>query len=1135
MSKVEKKKSLGDLLPENIFEKWIKDIAGDKPPARLLRMSDPRLRERAGLIYRGLGFIICIVVFYFSIFGVFQENLGSIWLWLGIYLAYLVGLELVRVRKKEWFDNQRFRIVRIVINILAITWLISIPSTILSILGLFYTVPIFASIIYFPDNRKAISLTIFLSLIGLIVGGIFLSHPYALSYVQFIFILIVLSFFSYAFYWFHNNIIFGSDLISRVAIQLHKTLDVQELANYIVGIAIRLTRADRSLLIIVDPNYRGYVKHAEIGFELKTGFSIEHVAEKCSVIESGTPFNCPDMAKHYNNRDIYSSFFTCQPKSVLATPLFNRVGGVIGVLTVASDTAYRFDSTTNDLMNGFSYLVSSAVENSLIHRQLKLREIRTRAITQDFARARDEREIFNLILHETKEILPNANCVMHKLETSSNLNYSLKESILVPWMWDADNYNQTDNSISASPTKFRYGSGLAGHAIKLHEPILANDAGKHPWFVKFKPDDDAIQSILVCPLYDPNGKVDYGTISVYCDHLNAFTQEDEFVVSSLAHQASLAISKIKELEEWQEQGGVLRKILNEVRYFDFGVSEYEFCNQIAQAATKLLNFKMARIRLLDTKNEELITVAMSGFSEEITKKLIGHTMPFSTLEPFINNQYQLERSFIIPHGDRRWKDIATKYFYIPPAQKRVKTEWKPYDAILTPLIAPSGQTIGLLTLDMPKDGTYPTKSLIKPIGLYASMVAWAIELSRYQRRFLDQRDRTKSFIETISDELTQGHDFQTLGEVVVQIGAKLISAEGCNLFIVRENEIELTHSTYLAGTDYIGRRKPICSDPGCGLTGWVSKTGKVLLYNGEEYKNHPSWAGEAGHLNYLSSQACKSVLLVPILDVDDKVLGVLSLENKRRFSDPADFDEEDKVRVIKLAEQLAKALIRIGRFEAIKKWESKGLEDDLHFLINWYRFGVLARIEQLEGAIYKDDLVKAKQLMPELIRNARNSVNELKALHTMIINECLEANDLKEGMERLIDAWNKRVVPVYKENLPMQIILSCPSNLEIEVALRNTILRIASEALSNSIFHSGIIESPKTQVKIEIKASSKKITLRISDNGVGVKTLREGVGIDRMNQLTKQVNSWGGIIAKLVIKSQLQKGTRVVFSASYKN
>jgi len=1116
-----------DFQSESILEKWYKDFTGDKPPASLLRTSDPRLREQAGIIYRGLGFILCLIVIYLSVFDFFRSNVEIILIGLSIYVLYLLLLEWIRFQKRAEFDSSWFRILRISINVIAITWLIYVPSNAKSIIGLFYTVPIFAAIIYFPNNRKTITAIILSSLLLLYGGGMAFNSTNPLSTIQLLFIMAALLIFSYGFYWFHNNVIFGADIISQVAVQLHKILELEDLAAYIVKTTINLARADRALIIIVDPSQKSYIKHAEHGFDIKEGFSFEDIAENCYVINNGAPFDCHNMETYYNNKDIYSKYFNCSPQSVFATPLFNRDHAVIGVLNVASDKTNKFDQTTKDFISGFSYLVSSAVENGLIYRQVKLNEIKSRDLTRIFAEARDEQEIFDLILSETRSIFPGANCLIHKLENSILKN--LEDVTLNPLVWDAGNYNDS----SGKPASFRYGSGLAGHALKLREPILANDVNKDPRYLKYKADSD-INSLLVCPLYNPSSDENYGVINLFSDQLGAFTPDDEISITSLAHQASLALAKMGEFEKWQEQGGILRKILNEVRFFDFGASDEVFCNQVAETATKLLGFKIARIRLLDTKSDELVTVAFSAPYDHSIKDLIGHRMPLSALDPFISSKYEAERSYIIPQGDLHWKETADKYFYIPTNPKKPKIgEWKPYDAILTPLIDASGKMIGLLTLDLPKDGSYPSRQLMEPIGLFASATAWAIQLSQFQRRISDQKDRTKSFIETISEELSKGHDLPTLGNVIVQVGEKFINVEGCNLYIVKENEVVLTHSSYLANTDYIGRHKRICSDPKCGLTGWVAKKGEPLLFNDEKYKLHPAWAGEKNHLSFLKSGVCKSLLLVPVKDDKNNVVAVISLENKKTQHGLGEFDQHDTERLVNIADQLSRALQRIGRYEAIRKWENRGLDDDLHFLINWYRFGVVANIEQLQDVINADDFNKAKLLLPELLQNARISVNELMELHTIIINDCLEAKSLKEGLLRLINAWSKRVSPTYNEDVPMQIVLNCPERLDLDIGLQNTMIRVASEALSNAISHSGIINNPDIQIIVEVKFRKGATTLNVIDNGVGMKIVREGLGIGKMKELAQKVNTLGGVESDWKIISRLNKGTRVSFSIKY--
>ena len=157
--------------------------------------------------------------------------------------------------------------------------------------------------------------------------------------------------------------IVGSDLINHFAIPLHQTLELQELIKKIVELANNFTKAQRAMGIIIDAKTKSYLGHASIGFSLKGGDSIEDVARKCSVLATGQPFSCSDMNAYYNDKDIYSKFFTCKPQSINAASL-NREGVVIGVISVAHDRPNQFDATSKELLSGFSYLASSAVKTA---------------------------------------------------------------------------------------------------------------------------------------------------------------------------------------------------------------------------------------------------------------------------------------------------------------------------------------------------------------------------------------------------------------------------------------------------------------------------------------------------------------------------------------------------------------------------------------------------------------------------------------------------------------------------------------------------------------------------------------------------------------------------------------------------
>ena len=126
----------------------------------------------------------------------------------------------------------------------------------------------------------------------------------------------------------------------------------------------------------------------------------------------------------------------------------------------------------------------------------------------------------------------------------------------------------------------------------------------------------------------------------------------------------------------------------------------------------------------------------------------------------------------------------------------------------------------------------------------------------------------------------------------------------------------------------------------------------------------------------------------------------------------------------------------------------------------------------------------------------------------------------------MVEGWSRRVL-LKGEN---SVRVSCPSEIEMPVILRNTLLRIASGALSNSIKHSGALNNPKIQIEIEVAKVGNQITLQVIDNGKGTKEIIDGYGIIRMRQLIRQLN-YEGIKAKITFSSELNSGFKVFVSA----
>lgn len=1075
--------------------------------------------DLARTIVRVWGFVIlAFVAFMQFVFDTWSGHSKAITVWLATYFAYLLLLVSMRGqaqhsqgRLSHYYESSWFRGVRIAVNLAFFTWLVAVSSDGRLFSWLLYLMPIFASIIYFA--RPIWTVVTFVGVaIGLYTGGIWLAKPDPLGAGQYLAMVAMLAVLSAVLWWLFQRVLLEPNNLAGVTRKLYQTLDLEALLNQITELSVQLTGADRSLVIIVDPQHRRYVTHVSRGFDLRVGHSIEEAADRCYVLRTGKLFETHDMMRQFNDESLYAKLFRCQPRSVLAEPILSTDGQVLGVLNATHDGPHRFDFLSRGRIRQLSSQVGGAVENCLRYRQSRLREAKNWEVSKKLALVGHEEEIAALLISEVRELISAAEgSVLHYLDQ--------RDETLHPWRTLPIDRTTPDESAMDLV-------GLAGRALEMAEPILVSDVTEHPWSAKSA---QAVEfsSLLIAPLIGPDREDKFGTISVYSKRRGAFSSGDEIVLAALANQGAAALARIRSFAEWKAHGGLMRQIVDEVQSFHADLTETDLCERIAESARKVLGFKMVRVRLLDPETDDLVTVATSGIPEEVAAALKGHRASIKALEPLLAKEFRIERSYLIPHEHEVWAKIPSECFYRPISDNKRKG-WSPDDALLTPLMVQPNQMVGLLTVDLPENGMLPSTQVIEAIGIFATAAAWAIERARARKRLIEQQHRTEDFIGSISTELTRCRNVDAVGEVVVQVGAKLLSAEGCSLYLVQGNEIELAHSTFLSATSYIGRRKPINDAPGCGLAAWVAATGETMLFNNGEFESHPAWAGETEHLQYLPSGKCRSLLTVPIKANDDRVIGVLSLENRKRQIGPEGFDRDDIRRLLYLAQQVALALETIGRYQAIEKWERKSLEDDLHELINWYHSGVVLWVDALGKWLENNEIDKIKKHMPELLRHAYTTVDELKTIHTAVTSQYLETVNLRQALLRMTAAWSKRVSHM-KPDLPLEV--DCPEDIELPAPLRGTFLRIASGAVANAIMHSGAIQDSNVHIRVKVERASNQVILQIYDDGKGRTPLIEGYGIGRMKQLVRQLEKETEFKPKLEIGPSANGGITVTFRA----
>lgn len=1098
----------------------MKDVGATRGARIILGSLYANLSNPIVKIIRMWGYVTILLVAYLHFFfNAFGSTHFNIIMWMGGYLIYLAILEFIRWRYRKYYDHKVLKIVRIFFQIFIISWLMAICTESRYILFVLFITPIFATNSYFR-NSKPVNISVwFFITIGLIVSNNLQVKGNILTNLQIFSMLIILFGLSLSQRSLNTKSLNNSGYLTKLTEALNEISDLKILTKKIIDICIEISDANHVYLIICDMKHKHFYHHDGVGTTINYSLLAE-LLKNCSISHLEDVSSLELLFK-----DVIFNPQNQRPGSVVIQFIHNSKKEIIGLLWLSHTSTNFFDPISTNLIKQFCYWIGNNIENCIIQRKSQITLAKDNKPIAKISQATNEDQVISLLLDEITKELPNASgCVIHKFcPPSEELHAIASKRSGELRLWDA---RQIDTS-GFGKSVMEIGVGIAGKSLEIREPILVGDVEKHPWFIKSS-NDNYIKSLLVSPIIDPTNHECIGTVSLNSELENAFTTEDEIKLFSLTHHASEAIANLREFDRWREHGGNLKNIYNIIRSIDIEAKQNEIYQAITDSAVKVLGFQLARLRIRDKSTDNFVTVATSGIPEEDAKNLMFRDIPLEVIEPFLTKEFEVAGSFIIPNENKDWRKVAKKYFYFPDQTINKSIGWRAFNAFLTPLYTQSGRMIGLLSFDVPKSGNLPNPSEIEHVDVFSRGASWTIELSQARKQLEEHQSQTRSFIRSIYDELAKSKDFQTICELAVYAGTKLLNAEGCSLYIVKGNSIELTHSTYLSNSPYIGKRKIISSSKKCGLTSWVASTGQGVCFGNFDYQQHSAWAGETKHLAYLDSMKCQSLLIEPIKSVSKGVVGVLTLENKLAMGDIVSFSDLDIEEAQHLTREIALAFEVIEGFERIKDWEAKGIEDDLHELKNLYRWGVVANIESIKYYLEKRNFAKVDELMNTLGHHSQTTLNEIFTIHAGITSKYLEFDNVKDSLCAITDNLIIRLHRDYDESLP--IFINCPDDLILPAKIRYVLLRVAAGAIINAISHSGILSNPRVRIDIGVWLLNKKLTFSISDNGIGSTRLVPGYGINRMKSLIKQLQD-ESIESNFSIISEEDKGTSVVFDA----
>jgi PAS domain S-box-containing protein len=269
---------------------------------------------------------------------------------------------------------------------------------------------------------------------------------------------------------------------------------------------------------------------------------------------------------------------------------------------------------------------------------------------------------------------------------------------------------------------------------------------------------------------------------------------------------------------------------------------------------------------------------------------------------------------------------------------------------------------------------------------------------------------------------------------------------------------------------------------------------------------------------YLKRLGVKTVLLIPLVS-QGQINGLLGF----RFAEERDFEAEELEIARALATQASLAIhlteLATSAKQSAVLEERTRLAGEIHDSLAQSFTGITMQLEMAkELKTDKDDeafnyVERANDLARFGLAEARRSVMSLQSV-------IAKDSGLIESLQILAERSNiaGRLRCTFRSNLP--------DDESVPVGIRQDLLRIAQEAISNALRY-----AKSTAISVSLRSDQQNLTLKVKDNGIGIPTeaeTREGFGFANMRARVKKLEG------RLDIRTASGRGTSIIVRVPFK-
>ena len=315
--------------------------------------------------------------------------------------------------------------------------------------------------------------------------------------------------------------------------------------------------------------------------------------------------------------------------------------------------------------------------------------------------------------------------------------------------------------------------GITGRVAQTGEPVRLGDVTKEPAYFEVTV---GVRSELCVPIIS-RGHV-MGVINTESKKVDAYSERDERVLTTIAHTLATATDKLRSFEEARLRATELEALYQASRSLTLSLEPEIIGKNLITTMDEMLGYEFASVHLLEDQTQSLAILAISEKAQNPENFERDKTSLFTEKVPLGVGIL----GWVAQHGrPMRVGDVSKEARYYA-VLKNIQSE------LCVPLIA-RGKVIGVLNIESTRLEAYSERDE-NLLAALANSAAIALENARLYKSELARREQAET-LRIATASISTALEFDTLYETILDSVAKLVPYDYASLETVKQGCLEL--------------------------------------------------------------------------------------------------------------------------------------------------------------------------------------------------------------------------------------------------------------------------------------------------------------------------------------------------------